>query len=176
MIILPILTTSHVHFSSKGWRNVRFDLGSGSVEMGARFHIKGFRRGTGHESVADFPRFFQARATFPAICFRARTRFARFARQTACLVKRRLWFSQERMATKIDSSEGSFMAELEGMETKRLEASTDYAGKLEDRSGRSPSTHTVQLPQLNPLTCQRLSSMLCVRWLIRGTSIFSITT
>ena len=37
------------------------------------------------------------------------------------------------MATKIDSSEGSFMAELEGMETKRLEASTDYAGKLEDR-------------------------------------------
>lgn len=40
---------------------------------------------------------------------------------------------KERMATKIDSSEGSFMAELEGMETKRLEASTDYAGKLEDR-------------------------------------------
>ncbi|XP_078383943.1 coiled-coil domain-containing protein 180-like isoform X2 [Oculina patagonica] len=39
----------------------------------------------------------------------------------------------ERMASKIDSSEGSFMAELEGMESKRLEAATDYAGKLEDR-------------------------------------------
>lgn len=37
------------------------------------------------------------------------------------------------MASKIDSSEGSFMAELEGMESKRLEAATDYAGKLEDR-------------------------------------------
>lgn len=39
----------------------------------------------------------------------------------------------ERMASKIDSSEGSFMAELEGMESKRLEAATDFAGKLEDR-------------------------------------------
>lgn len=39
----------------------------------------------------------------------------------------------ERMANKIDSSEGSFMAELEGMESKRLEAAYDYAGKLEDR-------------------------------------------
>ncbi|XP_032230152.2 coiled-coil domain-containing protein 180 [Nematostella vectensis] len=39
----------------------------------------------------------------------------------------------ERMAGKIDSAEGSFMAELEGMETKRLEAATEYAGKLEDR-------------------------------------------
>ncbi|KAM7451254.1 hypothetical protein ABFA07_001297 [Porites harrisoni] len=39
----------------------------------------------------------------------------------------------ERMANKIDTSEGSFMAELEGMETRRLEAATDYAGKLEDR-------------------------------------------
>lgn len=37
------------------------------------------------------------------------------------------------MASKIDSSEGSFMAELEGMESKRLEAATDYAVKLEDR-------------------------------------------
>ena len=37
------------------------------------------------------------------------------------------------MASKIDSSEGSFMAELEGMESKRLEAATDFAGKLEDR-------------------------------------------
>lgn len=37
------------------------------------------------------------------------------------------------MASKIDTSEGSFMAELEGMESKRLEAATDYAGKLEDR-------------------------------------------
>ena len=42
-------------------------------------------------------------------------------------------FIQERMANKIDTSEGSFMAELEGMETKRLEAATDYAGRLEDR-------------------------------------------
>lgn len=39
----------------------------------------------------------------------------------------------ERMASKIDSAEGSVMAELEGMESKRLEAATDYAGKLEDR-------------------------------------------
>jgi len=39
----------------------------------------------------------------------------------------------ERMASKIDTSEGSFMGELEGMESKRLEAATDYAGKLEDR-------------------------------------------
>ncbi|XP_031558023.1 coiled-coil domain-containing protein 180-like [Actinia tenebrosa] len=39
----------------------------------------------------------------------------------------------EKMASRIDSSEGSFMGELEGMETKRLEAATDYAGKLEDR-------------------------------------------
>ncbi|KAK3730052.1 hypothetical protein QZH41_009552, partial [Actinostola sp. cb2023] len=39
----------------------------------------------------------------------------------------------EKMASRIDTSEGSFMAELEGMETKRLEASTDHAGKLEDR-------------------------------------------
>ena len=37
------------------------------------------------------------------------------------------------MASRIDSSEGSFMGELEGMETKRLEGATDYAGKLEDR-------------------------------------------
>lgn len=37
------------------------------------------------------------------------------------------------MASKIDYSEGSFMAELEGMESKRLEAATDFAGKLEDR-------------------------------------------
>ena len=42
------------------------------------------------------------------------------------------------MASKIDSSEGSFMAELEGMESKRLEAATDYAGKLEDRYVRGP--------------------------------------
>ncbi|XP_074627275.1 coiled-coil domain-containing protein 180-like [Acropora palmata] len=39
----------------------------------------------------------------------------------------------ERMANKIDSAEGSVMAELEGMESKRLEAATDFAGKLEDR-------------------------------------------
>lgn len=39
------------------------------------------------------------------------------------------------MASKIDSSEGSVMAELEGMESKRLEAATDYAGKLEDKYG-----------------------------------------
>lgn len=37
------------------------------------------------------------------------------------------------MANKIDTSEGLFMADLEGMESKRLEASTEYAGKLEDR-------------------------------------------
>ena len=37
------------------------------------------------------------------------------------------------MASKIDTSEGSFMAELEGMESKRLEVATDFAGKLEDR-------------------------------------------
>lgn len=40
---------------------------------------------------------------------------------------------KERMANKIDSAEGSVMAELEGMESKRLEAATDFAGKLEDR-------------------------------------------
>lgn len=43
------------------------------------------------------------------------------------------------MASKIDSSEGSFMAELEGMESKRLEAATDYAGKLEDRYAKNSS-------------------------------------
>lgn len=43
------------------------------------------------------------------------------------------------MASKIDSSEGSFMAELEGMESKRLEAATDYAGKLEDKYVRGPA-------------------------------------
>ena len=37
------------------------------------------------------------------------------------------------MANKIDSAEGSVMAELEGMESKRLEAATEFAGKLEDR-------------------------------------------
>ena len=31
MIILPILTTSLTHFSSKGWGNVRFELGSERV-------------------------------------------------------------------------------------------------------------------------------------------------
>ena len=44
-----------------------------------------------------------------------------------------LFALKERMASKIDSAEGSVMAELEGMESKRLEAATDYAGKLEDR-------------------------------------------
>ena len=37
------------------------------------------------------------------------------------------------MANKIDQSEGSIMGELEGMESKRLEAAMEYAGKLEDR-------------------------------------------
>ena len=33
MIILPILTTSLVHFSLKGWENVLFELGSGRVKI-----------------------------------------------------------------------------------------------------------------------------------------------
>lgn len=37
------------------------------------------------------------------------------------------------MANKIDHFEGSTMGELEGMESKRLAAAMDYAGKLEDR-------------------------------------------
>ena len=37
------------------------------------------------------------------------------------------------MASKIDNAEGSMMAELEGMETKRLEAAHDFSGKLEER-------------------------------------------
>ena len=31
MIMLPILTTSLIHFSSKGWENVLFELGSERV-------------------------------------------------------------------------------------------------------------------------------------------------
>ena len=37
------------------------------------------------------------------------------------------------MASKIDHAEGSLMAELEGMETKRLDAAHECAGKLEER-------------------------------------------
>ena len=37
------------------------------------------------------------------------------------------------MASKIDNAEGSMMAELEGMETKRLDAGHEYSGKLEER-------------------------------------------
>ena len=37
------------------------------------------------------------------------------------------------MAGKIDNAEGSLMAELEGMETKRLDAAHECAGKLEER-------------------------------------------
>ncbi|XP_046845150.1 coiled-coil domain-containing protein 180-like [Xenia sp. Carnegie-2017] len=39
----------------------------------------------------------------------------------------------ERLANKIDVAEGTIMGELEGMESKRLEAALEYAGKLEDR-------------------------------------------
>ncbi|CAB3987990.1 Hypothetical predicted protein, partial [Paramuricea clavata] len=39
----------------------------------------------------------------------------------------------ERMANKIDQAEGTIMAELEGMESKRYEAAHEYAGKLDDR-------------------------------------------
>lgn len=39
----------------------------------------------------------------------------------------------ENMAGKIDNAEGSLMAELEGMETKRLDAAHECAGKLEER-------------------------------------------
>ncbi|XP_065068754.1 coiled-coil domain-containing protein 180-like isoform X2 [Rhopilema esculentum] len=39
----------------------------------------------------------------------------------------------EHMATKIDNAEGSMMAELEGMETRRLDAAHEYSGKLEER-------------------------------------------
>jgi hypothetical protein len=39
----------------------------------------------------------------------------------------------EKSASRIDNVEGSLMAELEGMETKRLTSARDYAGKLEDR-------------------------------------------
>ena len=37
------------------------------------------------------------------------------------------------MASKIDNAEGSMMAELEGMETKRLDSAHEYSGKLEER-------------------------------------------
>ena len=33
MIILAILSTSLIHFSFKGWENVRFEFGSERVEM-----------------------------------------------------------------------------------------------------------------------------------------------
>ena len=42
-------------------------------------------------------------------------------------------FAQERTANKIDQAEGTIMAELEGMESKRLESALECAGKLEDR-------------------------------------------
>jgi hypothetical protein len=37
------------------------------------------------------------------------------------------------MANKIDQAEGTIMAELEGMESKRYESAHEYAGKLDDR-------------------------------------------
>ena len=37
------------------------------------------------------------------------------------------------MASKIDNAEGLMMGELEGMETKRLDAAHECSGKLEDR-------------------------------------------
>ena len=39
----------------------------------------------------------------------------------------------EKMATKIDSSEGFIMADLEGMESKRLDQATKIAHEFEDR-------------------------------------------
>lgn len=39
----------------------------------------------------------------------------------------------EKLATKIDSAEGFVMADLEGMEARRLTQATDIAGKFEDR-------------------------------------------
>eukprot|EP00794_Sanderia_malayensis_P016105 gene16105-17726_t len=39
----------------------------------------------------------------------------------------------EHMASKIDNAEGSMMAELEGMETKRLDSAREFSGKLEEK-------------------------------------------
>ena len=39
----------------------------------------------------------------------------------------------EKMAQKIDSAEGFIMADLEGMESKRLEQATKIAAEFEDR-------------------------------------------
>ena len=39
----------------------------------------------------------------------------------------------EKLAIKIDSAEGFVMADLEGMETRRLEQALDIANKFEDR-------------------------------------------
>lgn len=39
----------------------------------------------------------------------------------------------EKLANKIDSAEGFVMADLEGMETRRLEQATEIANKFEDR-------------------------------------------
>lgn len=39
----------------------------------------------------------------------------------------------EKLANKIDSSEGFVMADLEGMEARRLEQATEIANKFEDR-------------------------------------------
>ena len=68
--------------------------------------------------------------------FKKNRKVATWGDVTASTWKHRMHFFsslKERMANKIDSAEGSVMAELEGMESKRLEAATDFAGKLEDR-------------------------------------------
>ena len=39
----------------------------------------------------------------------------------------------EKLANKIDSAEGFVMADLEGMEARRLEQATEIANKFEDR-------------------------------------------